>query len=297
MAPEKGAGTRPRTIDAALGWAQAVLGEAGTESPRLAADIIMAHILGWERARLLAHNQDDVTPDAWQKFRKLVRRHAAGEPLQYLTGVREFYGRTFRVTPSVLIPRPETEILVEKAVDLGRRVRGIPHFADVGTGSGCIAVSLARELPEARGYATDFSLQALEVAHANAVALEVAGRVGFVCCDLLDGFPAHPCFDFVVSNPPYVSGPEMDKLPAGILGYEPRMALYGGESGLDAYRRLIPQAAQRLTVGGWLLLEVGAGQAGPVSALIIAEGLTLVEVVEDLQKISRCVVAQRCRIG
>ena len=281
------------TVGAALSWATEEFRRAKVDSPRLTAEVLLAHILSWERARLIGHIYDPLAAGAWEKFRTLARHCAAGEPLHYLTGEREFYGLPFRVTPAVLITRPETEILVEHAVEWVRRRGGGVRFVDVGTGSGCIAISVARELPGARGWATDISREALVLARENADRLGAAARIGFVCCDLLDCFPARPLFDLILSNPPYISGADVPELPRVVREHEPHQALFGGDSGLEASRRLIPQAAARLAAGGCLLLEVGAGQASEAAELIKRADLTVTLTIKDLQSIPRCLVAQR----
>jgi release factor glutamine methyltransferase len=284
---------RPGTIWAALRWAIEEFRVSRLESPRLTAEVLLAHTLSWERARLLAHLHDSLDSRSWEIFRALARRRALGEPLQYLTGEREFYGLAFSVTPAVLIPRPETEILVEKAVQLARMRERSVRFADVGTGSGCIAISFARQLPGACGWATDISAEALAVAQDNARRLGVSERVGLVRSDLLECFRLKPLFDFILSNPPYVAGAAAKDLPELVRKHEPHAALFGGDSGFEAYRRLIPQAASRLAPQGSLLLEVGAGQASQVVELVKNAGLIPDDVIGDLQGIPRCVVAQR----
>jgi release factor glutamine methyltransferase len=283
----------PGTIWMALRRASESLERAGVDSPRLTAEVLMAHVLGWERSCVLGHIQDPLTSGAYRKFLLLVQRRAAGEPLQYVTGKREFFGLSFRVTPAVLIPRPETELLVEKALELARSHGGAMRFADVGTGSGCIAISLAHEAPHAVGWATDVSQEALAVARENAIRLGVRERIGFVCGDLLECFPEGSIFDLILSNPPYVAGQDMLDLPIVVRDHEPFQALFGGESGLDPCRRIIPQAAMRLVPGGRLLLEIGAGQAPEVAELAERARLTVDEIAADLQGISRCIVARR----
>lgn len=290
---ERSEGASAATIWEVLRLAGRELERAGVESPGLTAELLMAHTLGWTRTRVLGHIHDPLPTQALKGFHHLVQRRASGEPLQYLTGAREFYGLSFRVTPAVLIPRPETEILVEKAVALARSRETPVRFVDVGTGSGCIAVSVAHEVSDARGWATDLSPAALAVARENAARLEVGGHVEFICCDLMECFPARPAFDLILSNPPYVPGPETGDLPRMIRDYEPHLALCGGDEGLAAYRRLIPQAAPRLAPDGFLLMEVGAGQASAVAGLVAHENLALIEIIEDMQMIPRCIVAQR----
>lgn len=281
------------TLESAIVWAVAELRAAQVEAPRLTAEALLAHVLKWERARIIGHSRDLLGAGAWAEYQILVHRSSRGEPLNYLTAEREFYGFPFRVTPDVLIPRPETEILVEKAVELGRlRARAL-RFVDVGTGSGCIAVSVARQLPDARGWATDLSQRALAVARENARRLGVPERLEFVCGDLLECFSALPAFDLILSNPPYVPGPEISGLPRTVREHEPRAALDGGVSGLEIYARLIPQASCRLAESGCLLVEIGAGQAREVAERIERAGLVLTETILDLQSIPRCLVARK----
>ncbi len=284
-----------KDIRAALRWAQGELGVAKVGAARLTAEILLAHVLGWDRVRLLGHHDESPDPEAMSRFAALVRRRAAGEPLQYLTGIQEFFGLPYLVTPAVLIPRPETEILVEKALSISRGLTAEKlSFVDVGTGSGCIAVSFAHEERRAAGWAVDISLGALGVARENARRNNVLDRVGFVCGDLLDVFEPHRDFDFILSNPPYVAHRDAETLPVEVRDYEPRAALFSGESGMDAFARLIPQAAGRLANGGYMLLEVGAGMAETVSFLAAREGLSVESIEKDLQAIPRCVVARRC---
>jgi release factor glutamine methyltransferase len=281
------------TVWTALSRAGDEFRAAGVDAPRLTAEVLLAHVLGWERARIIAHLHDPLAAAAREQFRVLARRRAAGEPLQYLTGQQEFYGHSFRVTPAVLIPRPETEILVEKALALTRRGRGPVHFVDVGTGSGCIAIAVAHELPAATGRATDISAGALAVARENAQRLGVQGRIEFVRSDLLSCFPPRPMFDLILSNPPYVARADLAGLPGLVRDHEPHTALLGGETGLETCHRLIRQAAARLAAPGHLLLEVGDGQARDVATLIRQAGLVPDEIVEDLQGIPRCIVARK----
>lgn len=264
------------------------------ESPALSADLLLGFALDWERVRVLAHPEQIIQEESWALFRGLVLRRTAGEPLQYMTGKQEFYGLVFRVTPEVLIPRPETEILVGEAVDLMKR-RSLPRirFVDVGTGSGCIAVCVAHAIPSSVGCAIDVSAAALEIARENASSHGVLGRIQFVQADLLKSFPEKPCFDLVLSNPPYVAAGEYDNLPAVVRDHEPRTALYGGESGLDVYRSLIPEASLRLVEGGRLLLELGAGQTEQITRMVEGEKLSLEKIINDLQGIPRCLVARK----
>jgi release factor glutamine methyltransferase len=279
------------TAGAIVEPAARALALAGVESPRMTAELLLAHVIGGDRVRVLAHPEAKVDERAAAEFERLVERAARAEPLAYLTGTREFYGIPLRVTPDVLIPRPETEILVERALAL---TAGAPaSFADVGTGSGAIAIAFAAGSPGSRGWASDVSLRALDLARCNARASGAAGRIEFVAGDLLESFAARPVFDLVMSNPPYVAESERGRLPRAVSAYEPHAALFAGDSGLDVFGRLIPQAAARLRAGGLLLVEVGLGQADAVAALVRAAALTVVEIAPDLQGIPRCVAARK----
>jgi release factor glutamine methyltransferase len=281
------------TIASVRSWASEELRRARVDSPALTADVLLGFVLGWDRVRVLSYAEQQVSDDAWARLRSLILRRANGEPLQYLTGEKEFYGLAFRVTPEVLIPRPETEIIVEKALDLIRHssAPGM-RFADIGTGSGCIAVSIAHEIPSSTGWAVDISAAALQVARENANRHGVAERILFIQSDLLDSFPQRPCLDFVLCNPPYVALDECDSLPSEVKNHEPHEALFGGKSGLEVYRRLVPEVPSRLSAEGHLLLEVGAGQAQQVGQLVESAGLRLQMVINDLQGIPRCLVAR-----
>jgi release factor glutamine methyltransferase len=264
------------------------------DSPVLTADLLLGFVLGWDRVRLLSHGEEFVDEDTTIRVRQLVLRRANKEPLQYLTGQQEFYGRMFRVTPDVLIPRPETEILVEKALDLMRQ-NASPQirFVDIGVGSGSITVSIACEIPSSCGWAVDISAAALKVARENASRHGVAERILLVQSSLLDCFPPKPCLDFVLCNPPYVALDECDSLPCEVKDHEPHVALFGGIHGLDVYRRLVPDVSLRLNPGGWFLLELGAGQLQVVRRFVENVGLSVHEIISDLQGIARCLVARK----
>ncbi len=282
------------TIADIRSWAAEELRRARVDAPVLTADLLLGFVLGWDRVRVLSHAEQQVPDDAWERLRQLALRRANGEPLQYLTGEQEFYGLAFRVTPEVLIPRPETEILVEKALDLIHcdYPSGI-RFADIGTGSGCIAVSIAREAPSSSGFAVDISAAALRVARDNAARHGVAERIHFIQTDLLGCFRQASCLDLVLCNPPYVALDECDSLPSEVMNHEPHQALFGGASGLEIYRRLVPEVPSRLSAGGYCLLEVGAGQSRHVGQLLEEAGLQLQATLNDLQGIARCLVARK----
>ncbi|HUX68412.1 MAG TPA: peptide chain release factor N(5)-glutamine methyltransferase [Terriglobales bacterium] len=274
------------TLRQLLVQAAAALERAGVAEPRLTAAVLLAHRLGRDRAYLYAHSEAELPAEEQAAWERLIARRAAGAPLQYLTGEQEFYGRRFQVSPAVLIPRPETELVVEAALE--RLPPDAPaRIVDVGTGSGCIAVTLALERPQAEVVATDRSSAALAVARANAAAL--GARVAFVETDLLAGL-AGP-FDLIVSNPPYVAEAELATLQPEVREHEPRAALVAGPLGTEIYARLIPQAQAALRPGGWLVLELGYESAAAVRELLGA-GWGEVETRRDLQGWERVLVAQ-----
>jgi release factor glutamine methyltransferase len=282
------------TVAAARAWAVEELKRARTGNPLLTADLLLAHVLGWERPCVLSRTDHIVPEEAWTRLRDLITRRVQGEPLQYLTGEKEFYGLVFQVAPGVLIPRPETEILVEKALALiENHSRPGVRFADIGAGSGCIAISIAHEFPSALGWAVDISEAALRIARENAIRHKVSDRILLARSNLLDCFPPNEIFDFVLCNPPYVALRDSDSLPSEVRDYEPHEALFGGESGLDFYRKLFPEVFPRLVAGGYLLLEAGAGQAEWVGRQTEKEGFSLEATVDDLQGIPRCIIARK----
>jgi release factor glutamine methyltransferase len=281
------------TVGSVVRQAAAELKTAAIESPDLTAQLLLGYAMGWDRVRVLSHPEVALSTRQASTFASLIRRRVAGEPLQYITGTQEFYGLPFQVTPAVLIPRPETEILVEKVIGLAHsEKRPAMCFADVGTGSGCIAVSIACSLPEARGFAFDISAEALMIARANAKRHNVANRIHFVRSDLIECTPAMPVFDVVASNPPYVAA-DAQNLHSQVRDHEPQLALFGGTSGLEIYRRLIPSAAARLNRGGRLVFEIGAGMEADLVQLVVAAGLSVEAVADDLQAIPRCIIARR----
>ncbi len=243
------------------------------------------------RAWLLAHQDEAARTCVASALAGLVERRLAGEPIQYVAGEAEFFGLLFRVTPDVLIPRPETECVVERVVSLCGAFRR-PRIVDVGTGSGAIAVALARTLPDAQIWATEISPAALAVAQENATRNRVGDRVRLVHGDLLAPV-AGEHFDIVVSNPPYVGEGDRTSLSVEVRGYEPELALFAGEDGLAVYRRLIPAARGALGSGGYLVLEIGYGQADAVHALLAPSGFAQIEFTADLQGIPRVGCARR----
>jgi release factor glutamine methyltransferase len=264
---------------------------AGIAAPeaRLDAELLLRHVLGWDRAAWLTR-RDEAAPDgADAAFDAAVRRREAREPVAYIRGVQEFYGRDFAVGPGVLIPRPETEMLIDEglAVLAGRDA---PHVLDIGTGSGCLAVTLALELPDATVTATDVSPDALAVAGENARRLGVASRVTFA---LAAGAGGGGPYDLVVSNPPYVPDGDHAGLQPEVRRFEPATALFAGVDGLDVVRAIVPEVWSRLRPGGAMVVEIGIGQGAAAEAIARAAGFVAVAVRADLQGIPRVVVARR----
>jgi len=276
-------------LDAALRRAVRTLEANDVGSPRMNAETLLMFVLGCDRAYLYAHPERKLTADEENRYNATITERATGKPSQYITGHQEFWGLDFIVTPAVLIPRPETEHVVETVLDLAR-TRTFGRVADIGTGSGCIAIALAKELPRARFSAVDISPEALEIARANAARHEVGERIEFRESDLLAALPKQ-AFDLVVSNPPYVGESERDKVQRQVREFEPRMAVFSGEQGLDIYRRLIPQARAALVPGGWLVVEMGYSVEQAVRELLA--GWDNLRVTYDLQGIPRVMAAQR----
>jgi release factor glutamine methyltransferase len=284
------------TIGRLLQWTADYLKQHGSESPRLEAEVLLAHARKCQRIELYTSFSDPADEELRTRFRELVRRRAEGMPVAYLVGHREFYSLDFRVTSDVLIPRPETEFLVLTALDVIKvRATEAPlAVADVGTGSGIVAITVARQTPRARITALDISPAALAVARDNAQRLGVAERVEFFVSDLFAAVPSGQTFDLVVSNPPYVSTAEMAKLPREVRAYEPALALAAGDSGTSVIERLIPQAAERLSRGGSILLEISPMLQQRVESLLAAdERLELGATVKDLAGLPRVVQARR----
>ncbi|HXB54029.1 MAG TPA: peptide chain release factor N(5)-glutamine methyltransferase [Vicinamibacteria bacterium] len=277
----------------ALERAASHLKDAGIESARPDAELLLRHVLGWDRATLYAEAGALVPPSEEGAFFSLVQKRAERRPLQHLTGRQAFWGREFLVGPDVLIPRPETEILVEAALGWLRGV-GNPLVVDVGTGSGCIALSLAAERPDAEVHATDISGPALAVARENARRLGLAERVRFHEGDLLQPVPQlEGRLHLVASNPPYVDPLEAPRLAPEVRDHEPAVALFPGADAYALYRRLAPASARMLRRGGSLLLEIGQGMESEVVRLLAEAGLRVARVIPDLAGIPRTIVAER----
>ena len=270
------------------------LSDEQVPSPRMNAEVLLIFVLDADRACLYAHPERELTADEQTRYDEALRERATGKPAQYITGHQEFWGMDLIVTPAVLIPRPETEHVIETVVELAKEFPA-RRIVDVGTGSGCIALALAKELPQAQITATDISPEALEVAKANAARHQMEKRIRFVEADLMrsrdaiHGVSAE--VDFVVSNPPYVSEEERDKVQREVRKFEPKLAVFGGEHGFDIYRRLIPQAQEVLRPGGWLVMEIGFSQEEEIRKLLA--GWSEVRVKADLQGIPRVVAAKK----
>ncbi len=282
------------TLEARVSAARHRLVAAGIDERDVAldAEVLARHALGWDRARYLAHVRDPVPPTFDERFDPLVERRCHREPVAQITGWREFWGLDIAVTSDVLIPRPESELLVETAMALLLDRAAPWDIADVGTGSGCLAVALAREFRRARVTATDISSAALAVARRNATRHGVADRVSFHDTRGLEGLPGP--YDLIVSNPPYVPEPEMARLAPEVARYEPTSALCGGPDGLDSARELVRSAVARLRPGAWLVMELGVGQDAAVTKVVADQpALSLVEIRTDLQGIPRAAVIRR----
>ena len=286
--------TETWTIGRLLTWTTDYFLSRGMESPRLEAEILLAEARGCERIDLYAAFHEEAAHETRVAFKELVRRRTEGTPVAYLVGRKEFYSLSFRVTPDVLIPRPETEQLVVDICDaIGRSQFPEPiRIADVGTGSGNIAISLARHCPQVRVVAIDRSAAAIEIAKLNAADHDVLDRIEFVVSDLLEELPTEPTFDFVVSNPPYVSQSEFDALSEEIRNYEPREALVAGPEGTEAITRLVAQAKQRLQPGGELLVEFSPMISQSVVLQLESQGWAEIRIEQDLAKLARIVRAR-----
>jgi release factor glutamine methyltransferase len=258
---------------------QKLLEDAGISAPRLTAEVLLAHAIGCDRTWLFAHSEEELREVWWIHYGRYLHQRMQGKPTQYITGRQEFYGREFRVTPDVLIPRPETEHLIEVALE-----RSQGRILDVGTGSGAIAVTLALET-RVHVSATDISSAALRIARENASRLGAA--VQFMQGDLGSAFAANT-FDLVVSNPPYV--PSGESLPREVAEHEPGIALFGGADGLDVYRRLIPDAGRLLKGEGWLVVEIGGESADAIQSLLA--GWRDVQLTKDLAGLPRVIAAR-----
>ena len=280
---------QPWTIGTLLQWTKQYFRDKGVENPRLDADVLLSSLLGKDRIYLYVHFDQPMESEELAAFREMVRRRAARVPVAYITGHREFMGMDFQVSSAVLIPRPDTEILVEAATE---RLKDLQdgRILDVGTGSGAVLVGTLARLAGCCGVGVDISKQALDVAEANAARLLGSGRTTFVQADL---FPPEPVlFDAILSNPPYITSGEMADLAPEVL-QEPALALHGGEDGLDFYRRLIDGGRRYLKPAGFMAVEVGANQARTVSCMAEQAGWKTENIIPDYAGIERVVVVRR----
>ena len=264
------------------------LQDAHVGSPRMNAELLAMFVLACDRAHLYAHGERMLTKDEIARYDDALGERARGVPAQYITGHQEFWGMDLIVSPAVLIPRPETEHVIETLLELAGE-RPPKRLVDVGTGSGCIALALAKELPRAEIHATDLSPEALEIARANAARHQLEQRIHFHQSDLLAGVE-DAAFDYVVSNPPYIGEWEADSVEAQVRRFEPRLALFAGPSGLEVFTRLITQARRVLRPGGWLVMEMGHSGRDHVCALL--KDWKEIRITNDLQGIARAVAAR-----
>ncbi len=284
---------QPWTVGRVIDWTTGHLKKHGSETPRLDAEILLAHARSCPRIQLYTHYDEVLDDKTRGVMRELVTRRARAEPVAYLVGHREFYGLDFRVTPNVLIPRPDTETLVLELLTLAADIE-CPRILELCTGSGCIAVSAAVNLNDVQIVATDIDNDALNIAVENAKAHAAGAKITFRQGDLFDALEGDQAFDFVVANPPYVPDEELEELDADVRDHEPRLALAGGDDGLDVTRRILSGAGDRLKSGGYLLLEIGAEQGNVVTELLEATGAYgEIRIVTDLARRPRVAVAKR----
>ncbi|MBI5197721.1 MAG: peptide chain release factor N(5)-glutamine methyltransferase [Nitrospirae bacterium] len=288
----------PWTVRSVQQWGRDFLLHYGIPNPELDAELLLRHVLGMDRTAILLQGSKEISDAMVNRFRDLIFRRSEREPAAYILGVREFWGFPFRVTPDVLIPRPETELILETVLRLlssRKRDSGPLRFLDLGSGTGCLAISLALEFDRAVVDSADISAAALDVARENAVRHGLERRVRWLLGDLYA--PLHENdvrYDLIVSNPPYIPRGEMKQLPLDVRNYEPDIALDGGEDGLDFYRRIVEEAPGMLKEGGYGVVEVGLGQASAVGEMIRKQsGISLEEVCKDLAGIERVVVGTR----
>ena len=281
------------TVGRLLTWTTEWLGARDSDSPRLDAEVLLAHVRGCPRIALYTAFGTPVSDQERGRFRELVKRRGEGEPVAYLVGSREFFSLPFSVTKDVLVPRPETDGLVVRSIDLCKAAAA-PRIIDVGTGSGAIAVTLATRLPKATIVATDISSAAIAVARANAEHHGVANRMTFVQCDLMSDPRAAGPWNVIVSNPPYVREDEFEALPRDVRLHEPRTALVSGPTGVEVVERLVAAALTALAPGGWLLVEIGPAVVAAAEAAIARQpGLLPEATLKDMAGLPRIVQARR----
>ncbi|MEI6325185.1 MAG: peptide chain release factor N(5)-glutamine methyltransferase [Gemmataceae bacterium] len=285
---------QPWTVARLLEWTTAHFASKKTDSPRLEAEILLAQAMGCKRIELYVRHEEIPGEEVRDRFRGLVRRRALGEPVAYLVGYKEFYSLSFRVSPAVLIPRPDTETLVDQALsELKSKAFPMPKLLDLGTGSGCLAIVLAKLIPTLAVTAVDLFQPALDLARLNAQTHKVGDRVQFLLGDLFCPLKPAESFDLIVSNPPYIPTADIATLESSVRDFEPKSALDGGADGLDFYRRILQDASSRLNLGGSLMMEVGFDQAQSVLHLARDRGFEQVATVPDRNRVPRVIVAKK----
>jgi release factor glutamine methyltransferase len=287
------------TIQKLLTWVTEYLTQKGVDAPRLSAELLLSHVLGLKRIELYTQYNKVVVQDQLDRLRDLVKRAGEHEPVAYLVGRTEFYSIEFEVTPDCLIPRPETELLVQRSIEFLRKRTGPQQVCDLCTGCGVIAVAIAKNVPDAKVIATDIAEPALAVAARNIEKHKLADRIELRHGDLFEPLvPQLDVFDLIACNPPYVSAPEYEALDRNVKEYEPRLALYAGPDGLDLYRRIVEKVREFLKPDGILLLEIGYRQGPPVRELLEQTGLFApIRIDKDLQGHDRVVTALRVGAG
>jgi release factor glutamine methyltransferase len=285
------------TIQKLLNWTTEYLTNKGIDSPRLSAELLLSHIVGLKRIELYTQFDKAIAKEQLDRLRNLVKRAGQKEPVPYLVGKTEFYSLELDITPDCMIPRPETELLVERAIEFLRTRTGEQFVCDLCTGSGCIAVAIARNYPDCRIIATDISDAALSVAARNIEKHQLKERIRLLCGDLFD--PLAPQldvdkFDLIVCNPPYVSAAEFEKLDKNVKDYEPKLALFAGDDGLDVYRRIIEKADSFLKSDAALMLEVGYNQGQAVRELFEQVGIFVeITIEKDVHDNDRIAIAKK----
>ena len=284
------------TIGQLLSWTQGFLSDKGVEDARLAAELLLASALGCGRVDLYTRFEQVPAAEQIDRFRELVREAAGHKPIAYLTGHREFYSLDFLVTPDVLVPRPETEILVEQAIAAVRGLDRAAHVLDIGTGSGCVAIAIAKLSSAVRMVATDISAAALAVAKRNAERNKVDDRITFLeadAADIASGYVPQGGFDVMVANPPYIAATDRDRLPVGIREFEPAIALFGGADGIDVIRRIAAGGRRLLAPGGRAFIEMADGQHERVAAVFGDAGWMIRGVLPDGAGVLRVLALER----
>jgi release factor glutamine methyltransferase len=283
---------RSWTIGRLFEWTRKFLAEKGSESPRVDTEVLLAHALGGKRTDVYTRYTEEAPEQVRQRFRELVRQRVEGCPVAYLVGYKEFFSLELTVNRAVLIPRPDTECVAVECLRLAKSMTA-PAILDIGTGSGCLAIAVAKHHKTAQVTAVDISSEALAVASANAAKHGVAERIRFVQGDLFAPIPKGEHFDFILSNPPYIPHEDIPKLPLGVRDYEPHVALDGGADGFAVFDRLIGEAPAHLKPGGYVLIEIGAPQEGPARARIERQGgYELVNVALDGSGHPRVLIAR-----